>query len=310
MESARALCKLSDLKSMLDVADTSEDNWLEILIGFMSEYIVTYCGRNLKYGQYTEFHIGDGEYDLVLNEYPLVGGKTAITLYEDLDYEYAATDEIASGDFEIFAGEGRIIRTDAKFYKNAGPSIKAIYKAGYSIFRIVVGINDKIDFEETADSELTATITAGTYNADDLATEIETQLTAEGASVYTVSYDINSHKIILASDRAGGGGTFKLLWNTGSNISTSIAPLLGFDISIDDSDAASHISDNVIIGVPNDLQLACIELCSHNYRLGERGGEAVRSLSIGDGAVSYSRIESSDIVKGILAGYKRVDIYG
>lgn len=114
-------------------------------------------------------------------------------------------------------------------------------------FAIVTGSNDKIDFEETIANELTATLAAGTYGADELCTQIKTQLDAAGASTYTVTYSDATNKFTLASNRAGGGGTFKILWLTGTNTATSAGPTIGFDITADDADAASHTADDLRI---------------------------------------------------------------
>lgn len=110
-----------------------------------------------------------------------------------------------------------------------------------SEYIIIDSTNNKLDFEETASTELTATLTAGTYTPAQLATEINTQLTSAGASAYTITYDSISRKFTLASDRGGGGGTFKLLAATGSNITVSAYPTLGIDYA-DQADAASHES--------------------------------------------------------------------
>ena len=114
-------------------------------------------------------------------------------------------------------------------------------------FLITTGVNDKIDFEETIANELTATLAAGTYGADELCTQIKTQLDAAGASTYTVTYSDSTNKFTLASNRAGGGGTFKILWDTGTNTATSVGTTIGFDITGDDADAASHTADDLRI---------------------------------------------------------------
>ena len=119
--------------------------------------------------------------------------------------------------------------------------------SGWGNFVIELGVNDKIDFEETAAAELTATLTAGTYSADTLAAEIEIQLEAAGASDYTISYSDITNKFTLASDRLGGGNTFKILWLSGTNTATSVGTTIGFDITGDDADAASHVADNLRI---------------------------------------------------------------
>jgi len=118
--------------------------------------------------------------------------------------------------------------------------------SGWGNFNIETGRNDDIDFEETPAAELTATLTQAEYNADELCTEIKTQLEAAGASTYTVTYSDTTNKFTLASNRAGGGGTFKLLWLTGSSVGKA-GDTIGFDMTADDADAASHTADNLRI---------------------------------------------------------------
>ena len=119
--------------------------------------------------------------------------------------------------------------------------------SGWGNFLIVLNGNDDIDFEETGAAELTATLTPGEYNADELCAEIKTQLEVAGASTYTITYSDITNEFTLASNRAGGGGTFKLLWATGTNTATSVGTDIGFDVSADDNDAASHEADDLRI---------------------------------------------------------------
>lgn len=81
--------------------------------------------------------------------------------------------------------------------------------------------NNKLDFNEGG-SELTATVSAGTYTLATLAAEIKTQMDSAGANTYTVSVD-KDDKITISAD-----GQFSLLPNTGSNSETSILPIIGF----------------------------------------------------------------------------------
>jgi hypothetical protein len=125
------------------------------------------------------------------------------------------------------------------------------YKLDYDLVapRIIIdSSNNKIDFEETTSTELTATLTAGSYSPADLATEIDTQLTSAGASAFTVSYDTLTRKFTIASDRAGGGGIFTLLYGTGTNALISASSPLGFDVE-DLADAASHESVYALSGI-------------------------------------------------------------
>lgn len=124
-------------------------------------------------------------------------------------------------------------------------------KLDYELVSTHITINDtnnKLDFEETASTELTATIASGSYIPGDLASAIDTALTAAGASAYTISYSARTKKFTLTSDLAGGGGTFKLLGATGSNTDAGIFATLGLD-DLDQATAATHISTYVFCGI-------------------------------------------------------------
>ena len=112
--------------------------------------------------------------------------------------------------------------------------------------KIITGTNDKIDFEETASIELTATLSSGFYNGSTLATEIQTQLNAVGSSNYSVSYSNTTKKITITSDLSGGGGLFNLLWNSGSNSAINVSNLLSFYNSVDKTGTNSYISDGFV----------------------------------------------------------------
>lgn len=125
-----------------------------------------------------------------------------------------------------------------------GAAIYRVVKLDYKLEAqkvIINSANNKLDFEETAASELTATLTNGAYTPAELATEIKTQLEVAGASIYTITYDSQLGKYTLASDLAGGGNTFKLLAQSGTNFAQSAYQTLGFDIE-DQATAATQTS--------------------------------------------------------------------
>jgi len=98
-----------------------------------------------------------------------------------------------------------------------------------SSYYIVNEDNQIINFEETSGTELTATLTVGSYTASDLASEIKTQLDSAGASTYTVSYNAINEKFTLLSDGGGGGGIFSILGATGTDTYRNAHDLLGLD---------------------------------------------------------------------------------
>lgn len=92
----------------------------------------------------------------------------------------------------------------------------------FSAFEIDIdSTNNKLDFDEGG-SELTATLSSGTYTLSELATELKTQLDAAGAATYTVSVS-SDDKITIAATSA-----FSLLPQTGTNGLVSVLPLIGF----------------------------------------------------------------------------------
>lgn len=134
--------------------------------------------------------------------------------------------------------------------------------ASVSLFTIIQGVNDTIDFKEIqADSasdrvnELTAVIAPGTYtDTDSFARAVEDAL--EDASEqygnrvnYEVSYNTHTHGFTIKEDGETGKKLeeFDLLWASGKNVSTSAASVLGFEAQ--DVTAGPVKSENVSHGI-------------------------------------------------------------
>jgi len=109
--------------------------------------------------------------------------------------------------------------------------------------------NNKIDFIEYSggapSDELTATIASGTYTRDQLATAIKNAMedASDNGIQYVVTYDSTSKKFTIHDNGITAGAHVELLWATGTNADTSIAPDIGFD-AVDLRDAL--ISDNIV----------------------------------------------------------------
>ena len=135
---------------------------------------------------------------------------------------------------------------DADYPDDTGASLNfRAFKLDYDLVPdqiIIDSENDKIDFEETASTELTSTLTHGTYSPSELATEIKTQMDTDGASVYTVSFASDTRKFTIVSDGAGGGGILTLLGSTGTNSHRHTLPNLGYTQE-DKSAALTYTSD-------------------------------------------------------------------
>lgn len=91
--------------------------------------------------------------------------------------------------------------------------------------------NNKIDFfDGTAQTQLTATLTAGSYTPAQLATHVATQITAPSAAVWSGSYDTDTNLFTFTSDLSGGAVRQGWLGATGTNSGKSALALLGFDV--------------------------------------------------------------------------------
>ena len=91
---------------------------------------------------------------------------------------------------------------------------------------VIDATNNKINFKESAmGSELTATLSSGSYSITSLKAEIKTEMEAVGASDYTITYSGTTGLWTIVSN----GAYFSLLNNTGSDSSVSTFKVaLGF----------------------------------------------------------------------------------
>lgn len=109
---------------------------------------------------------------------------------------------------------------------------------------VIDSTNNKINFKESGGgSELTATITSGTYSVATLKTEIKTQMDAVGASDYTITYSTSTGLWTIASN----GAFFSLLNNTGTNQAAALFKVsLGFPNS-DKTGALTYTGSTIAI---------------------------------------------------------------
>lgn len=103
----------------------------------------------------------------------------------------------------------------------------------------ITSSNNTIIFRESTGVDLTATVAVDEYtDSSSLFAAIKTALEAVGGSVYTVNTDSLTLKVQFASDGAGGGGIFEIDWPN-----SSMASVLGFNTSEEDTGALSYIAD-------------------------------------------------------------------
>ena len=294
MANQYALAGLDIFKDYINETATTNDVFNQNLINRASRQIESYTKRNLRARTYTEFQDGDGgSGELFLKQWPIVSTVATIELYDDIDRDFGSTTKFASTDFVIYADQGVIqLLGDSSLgsaFQRGIQNIKTVYIAGYDEFVIVTGENDALDFNEGG-GEFNATLDAGTYTADDLATEIDTQLTAEGAGSYTVAFNPITAKFTLTKS----AGTFQLLWSSGANTATSVGDTIGFLTTANDTGSLAYTADFSRPGIPQDIEQACLMLAAH-YKFASKKGDARQGLSgktagsPGAGSVTYFR---------------------
>ena len=130
--------------------------------------------------------------------------------------------------------------------------------------------NNKIDFKEDIGKgpgfvrTLTATIPGGTYTASELADAMDDAMNDASADsghsvTYEASYDSSTKRFTIREDGAYPGFLeVKLLWETGENAKTSVAPDIGFDMGDDVSSpptSDSEVGSSINILGTNDTIL-------------------------------------------------------
>ncbi len=315
------LTSLSHLNEILGKANATNADMLEQTIMEATQRADGFTRRKLRARTYgsgglpAEVRDGNGETWIDPNQYPVI---SITSIHDDANRDFAAGTLKGSDEYFIdFKGNLIHLEPDADngtHFSVGRQNVQLIYSAGFGEFEILDGINDKLDFEETSASELTATVAEGVYTVSTLGTALKTALDAAGASVYTITYDYFAGKFKIASDRAGGGNTFKVLWSSGTNVETGIGRTLGFDVSADDVDAASQTADNSVLGVPWDLEHAVLLICQRILKI-EKGlggdrfdiNREIKSGTTG-GTTEY---DMNPIPKGamdILKRYRRVHV--
>lgn len=68
------------------------------------------------------------------------------------------------------------------------------------VYPINSNYNTLVFEEDGSGTDIVSTLTPGNYTASQLATEIKTQLDADGSNVYTVTYDANTFKYTISTD--------------------------------------------------------------------------------------------------------------
>ncbi len=129
-----ALISLEDVREALqfETAEAvSENNLLVSLINRTSSRMETYCGRNFKAREYTEYQDGDGGPIVFTDHYPIT---SVSALWDDTEREFtdSSNDLIASTDYMTYSDEGSIrLYNDETTFNKGYQNIKITYSGGY-----------------------------------------------------------------------------------------------------------------------------------------------------------------------------------
>jgi len=306
-----SLAGLDRFKTFKKVTGSTLDDYYRYMLVAATDFIERECNRKFRAREFTEYYDGKGSHELYLRNFPVISTESTIEIWDDLDRAYSDTYKLESTDIVIYPDEGivEILGSTANTgsFQNGQRNVKVVYEAGYSQFEIVTDVNDAIDFNEGG-AEINSTLDSGVYTANDLATEIDTQLTADGAGTYTVTYNAVTMKFTIVKS----AGTFQLLWSTGANAANNVGDLLGFAVSADDTGALTYTSDYERSGVPGDLEMACMVMAQMidlqtpkgDSRLGLKSLHNVTQMS----NISYDLDSVPDFVKRVIRNYRKFNV--
>jgi hypothetical protein len=120
--------------------------------------------------------------------------------------------------------------------------------SGWGHFEITAS-NRYIYFVDTGSTSRTATLDLDDYDADELATEIETQMEAQTTDTFTVTYSQTSKKFLITNDT----GTFTL---TCTNTTNATWDTIGYDTAANKTGSAGYTGDYVRIHSECGIEIA------------------------------------------------------
>lgn len=114
----------------------------------------------------------------------------------------------------------------------------------------ITSSNNTIIFRESTGVDLTATVAVADYTSTSaLFTAIKNAMEFVGSSTYTIANDSTTLKIQFTSNGSGGGGIFEIDWT-----SSSMASVLGFNTSEEDTGALVYLADELKIHTDEYIQ--------------------------------------------------------
>jgi hypothetical protein len=109
---------------------------------------------------------------------------------------------------------------------------------------VIDSTNNKLNFKESGGgSELTATLTSGTYTSTTLAAEIKARMEDAGAETYTVSQSAITGTWTIAT----GGVYLALLRSSGTDTASSVWGVIGFGTLADSTGSLTYTGANIAL---------------------------------------------------------------
>jgi hypothetical protein len=304
---ANVLTSLQAFKSYIDSDTTGlDDDLLSYFLQTASDDIEHYVHRKLRRKTHTEYQKGNLQKKIFTRQYPII---SVTGLWDDTLRVYGDDTKFLSSEYFVDKETG-MIQLFGEVFDYGVSNIKIVYDAGYDDFEILEDVNDRFDFSEGS-TEFNITLTEGIYTGSGLASHIQELMNTEAVSgVYEVLFNrITGQFRISDTDE----GTFKILFLTGANNFYSCNAVLGFD-KLDKEEASTYTSDNPVLGIPKDLEIACLKLSYFRFLESPRGqdrfglkSKQINTQSGGGGTTSYNQDDLPQEVARILQPYVRQD---
>ena len=317
MQSIYLLTSLANFKALIKKTDDTSDNIINRMIAASSHEIENYTKRKLRGRTYgangipVDYYNGNGTARVYTNQYPII---SVTSLYDDTTKSWGSAYLKASTEYIIWKDEGIIElyhdATNGATFNKSISNIKLIYSAGYDEFQIIEDTNDRIDFEESdGGTEITANLTAGIYTASELASHVATIMTAAADATITCTYNYLTSKFTITSD----GSWFAIKWSGGSNLYRTAALLLGYRTDAIDTGALYYTSDDSVLGIPNDLEQACLEITLRMWQQSPFGSgrfdkESEAFSGEQAGTLKFNVASMPPHVKEILRHYTKINL--
>jgi len=293
---------LTQIKSWMAITTSSNDTQLKLFQKVVTDIAENILGQNGVVRTIIEYLDGRGDQTILSKKYPIY---SVSGLNDDPAYEWDSSTEISSVNYLVTndkIGEIMLINNYSDFLKGKN-SIKLTYRAGYSRFVVITGVNDTIDFNEGSD--LVATVSAGTYDAEDLATAIASAMNTAGALTYTCTY---SHAAQTFSIVGSSSLTYK--WADGDNFATSIASL----INVAETNVTNTTTTSgEVLGIPQDITNACQMIFLALWNMSKQGGglqmiqsKQMAASASGTGNIDYYGDKLPTIAVEILKRKRRI----